>query len=602
MTTSDRRRRLTVDDLARELHEAAYPDRDAGWIDEQVRTAEHRIQRAKQAQPSTAASARHLSDAVINRADPRRRTPRQRAAFGVILVVVGIITAVLGVTERQWVAEAAISSIGIAGLLAAAAATTVGTIVSLVRSRRERILSCRVRIDAPFGVDIGETLRLEGAQDAVTDPGMVVVRIKNTGGTLIHPEDYVSPLSLHFPGRTVVSVEATEFEPAELENVVRALPEFTMEPDRITLPLLQLQPDHSFKLVIVLSGTRPREKHQVVVEGGLREGRITTTEGKEKIRPQTLVWGGLTLLCAGAFAVVLLLNNVVPFTRLPEGVVCAPGELTVEGSSAFGRAATELAGSYKAFCPAATVRVRTPGSREGLERLLAAAADGTQHLALSDGRFDEPQFHDLIPQPLAVVPFTFVASDDVPVSALTLADARRIFTGQARVWGDVTGDPRDTREIRVVGRSTDSGTRQTLERNVLGGGKQAAANSDSCRERLLGEQRGPIVCEQGSTGDLLDRVANLENAIGYADVSDVEQATGVKKISLDGLNATLHDIRDNGYRFWTVEYVYSHGLVDPGSLAEAFRGFLQGPEGRGTMAGFQYYACDTELRAVCGLR
>jgi ABC-type phosphate transport system substrate-binding protein len=49
--------------------------------------------------------------------------------------------------------------------------------------------------------------------------------------------------------------------------------------------------------------------------------------------------------------------------------------------------------------------------------------------------------------------FTFVAGADVPVGALTAADARRIFTGA----------------IRIVGWSTDSGTRQALEKYVLGG-------------------------------------------------------------------------------------------------------------------------------------
>jgi phosphate transport system substrate-binding protein len=608
MTDADRATRHNLDDVTRQLHVAAYPDKDSAWIDEQVATAEERISQAKHAQPSTAAGARRLSDAVINRAGPRRRTTGQRIAFGAGLAMVAIVAAALGIMERQWVAEAAISNVGIGGLLAAAAVTGVGTIASYVRSRRERILSCRVRIDAPFGVDIGETVRLEGERHAVTDPGVVVVRIKNTGGTPVDPEDYVSPISLHFPGRKVVSVDATEFEPPELRRVLTGLPDFTLEQDRVKLPMIGLKPDHSFKLVIVLSGTKPGAKHQVVVEGGLRDGRITTNEGKEKVRPETLVWGGLTALCAGAFAVVLLLNNVTPFARLPEGVRCVPGSLTVEGSTAFGRAATELAGSYGAYCPEASIKVRTPGSREGLERLMDATADGAQHLALSDGRFDEPQFRDLVAQPLAIAPFTLVVSDNVPIDTLSIRDARRIFTGVARLWSDITGNPSDTAEIRIVGRSTDSGTRQALEQYVLSSTPgtrvgQVDATSDSCRERLPGvSARLPIVCERGSTGDLIDRLANLDDAIGYADVSDVEQATGVKKISLDGRNATLGDIRDHDYPFWTVEYVYSHGPPEPGSLPDAFKNFLLSPEGRSTMTDFQYHACVGDMDALCDLR
>ncbi len=603
MTSTDPQRGTR--DLSRQLHQAAYPGSEPAWIEERVATTEARIGRAMQARPSTAEGARRPSDVVLNHAAPRRRTTRQRIILGAGLGAVAVAAAVLGIAERRWVAEAAISTIGITGLLAAAAVAITGMVASVVRARRERVLSCRVRIDAPFGVDVGETVRLESEHHAVADPGVVVVRIKNTGGAPLRQEDYVSPLSLYFPGRTVVSVDVTEFEPPVLERVLAGLGEAGIEHDRVKLPAVPLQPDDSFKLVIVLSGTKPGTNHQVVVEGGLREGRITTHQGREKIRPGTLVWGGLTALCAGAFAVVLLLNNVTPFTKLPEGVVCAPGALSVEGSTAFSRAATALAGSYGAYCPEASVKVRAPGSREGLERLVAAGKNRARQLGLSDGRFDDPQFRELVAEPLAIVPFTFVASADVPVGALSAEDAQRIFTGTARTWSDITHNPRDTGTIRVVGRSTDSGTRQALEKYVLSGNpdapvRQAAPTSDSCREPRQGVPSGsPIVCEQGSTGDLVDRVANLDGAIGYASVSDVDQAAGVKKITLDGREGTFADIREHGYPFWTVEYVYSLAGSEPGSLAGAFKNFLFTPESQSALATFRFYACADDAGSLC---
>ncbi|WP_236795084.1 PstS family phosphate ABC transporter substrate-binding protein [Amycolatopsis sp. GM8] len=595
-------------DLTRDLYAAAYPEQDPSWIDGQVALAERRITRAKEAEPSTSAGARQLSAAVINRAAPvRRRGPRIAASAG--LAVVAVVALVLGITERRWVAEAAISPVGINGLLIATVVAGVAALISYVRSRRRRILSCRVRIDAPFEVDVGETVRLEGERAAVADPGVVVARIKNTGGAQITATDYVSPLALHFPGRKVISFDATEFEGDKLPNVFHDLLEQDdFEPiqgDRVELPLIGLERGDSFKLVIVLSGTKVGKKHQIAVEGGLRDGLITTREGRERIRPDTLFWGSLTALCAGALAVVLLLNNVVPFTKLPQGVICVPGSLAAEGSSAFGRAATELAGSYHAYCPESSIKIRTPGSLEGLRRL-ADTTNPRGQLALSDGRVDDPQFSQLVPSRLAIVPFTFVVSANVPISTLSVADARRIFTGTARVWSDITGNPRDTKEIRVVGRSASSGTRRTLENYVLGTPgaplAQATATSDSCRDRRPGTPTTkPIVCEQGSTADLTDQVGSQDDAIGYADVSDVEQSTGVKQISLDGRTATLEDIRA-GYPFWTVEYVYSRGLPDAGSLAAAFKTYLLTPEGRSTMEGFQYYACIDDLQDVCARR
>ncbi|MEV4316736.1 hypothetical protein [Actinocrispum sp. NPDC049592] len=71
------------------------------------------------------------------------------------------------------------------------------TVVNHAAPRRRR--SPRIALTVALGVDIGETVRLEGEHDAVPDAGVVVVRVKNTGGTLIGGEDYVSPLSLRFP-------------------------------------------------------------------------------------------------------------------------------------------------------------------------------------------------------------------------------------------------------------------------------------------------------------------------------------------------------------------------------------------------------------------
>lgn len=598
MATADRKEQQTFEQLTRALNEAAYPGEDPSWIEDRVAQAKQRIDKAKQEQPTTSAGARHLSDTVINRAAPRQRP---RVLWWVVLAVVATVAAILGITEREWVAEAAISTIGVGGLLAAIAVFGIATIVSILRPRRRKILSCRVRIDAPFGVDIGESVRLEGEHAAVADPGVVVVRIKNTGGTPIDPDDYVSPLGLYFPGRTVISVDATEFEPVELQRVMAGLADFTIDHDRVRLPAVPLDVGHSFKLVIVLSGTKAGEKYQVAVEGGLRDGRITTREGRERTRPDTIISGGLTALCAGALGVVLLLNNVTPFTRLPDGLACVPGSLTVEGSSAFGRAATELAGSYGAYCRGSSIKVGTPGSREGLERLLDAGQDRGQRLALSDGKFDDPRFAPLVPSQLAIVPFTFTVNDKVPIGALSLADARRIFTGQAHVWRDITGDPRDNTEIRIVVRSTASGTRQTLEKYILAG-PQVETTSDTCRSRSPGvSDKLPIVCEEGSTGDVIDRIATLDGAIGYADVSDVEQSTGVKKVVLDRRGPTLADI-GAGYPFWTVEYLYSYGRIEPGSLPESFRNYVLTPEGRNAMEGFHYYACVGDIRELCSRR
>lgn len=608
MPETEQKRSRDISDVAKELYAEAYPERkDApDWITDQAHEAVSRIQRARHAEPSTSAGARLLTNTVINHANPRERDAARRRVLAwttLSLAVVSVV--VLLVLRREWAAQAAISTVGVLATLVGVVVTGGLAALSYRRARHERVLSCRVRIDVPFTVDAGEMVRLVGErQDDVADPGVVVVRIANTGGAPIGLDDYVSPLALRFPGRTVKSVDATDFEPKVLE---RALPEGARDGDRVILPKFALlEPGNSFKLVIVLSGTQVGKKHEVVVEGGLRDGRITTVQGRDRIPPQTLAWGGLTAIGVGILAVVLLLNTVTPFTRLPSGVACAPGSLTVAGSTAFGATASALAVTYEAYCPEASVNVPTPGSGEGLERLLDAPT-GTERLALTDGRFDEPRFRELIPTALAIVPFTLVGSDDVPVDSLSLKDVRQIFGGEARTWSDITGDAADTAEIRVVGRSPGSGTRQTLERKILTTdgdptAEQARATSDNCRDRRGGEpDDAPIVCERFSTDDLIDQVANLDGAIGYADLYAVAQATDVRQVDLAGHEASLADIRDQGYRFWAVEYVYGHEDVEDASLSATFKEYLFSPKATETMERFDNYACIGDTAELCRL-
>jgi phosphate transport system substrate-binding protein len=78
----------------------------------------------------------------------------------------------------------------------------------------------------------------------------------------------------------------------------------------------------------------------------------------------------------------------------------------------------------------------------------------------------------------------------------------------------------------------------------------------------------------------------------------VKQASGVKQVTLDGRGSTLEAI-NAGYPFWTVEYLYSHGLPQPGSLATAFADYLGGPESSSAMASFEYYACRGDATGLC---
>jgi phosphate transport system substrate-binding protein len=497
----------------------------------------------------------------------------------------------------QWLADRDVLS----GLLVAAVVSAVTWVFNAIRARREKALSYRLRFNSRLGFDppdAGPFVRLSGPSGReVEDPGMVVVRIKNVGRTSIEESDYVAPLGLSFPGRDIMSVDVTEADPPPLQEVITTSPEFQVGPHSIDLPRVHLNTNSQFKLVVLLGGTRANQKYEVKLGGYLRNGQIIRDADQPRVRRLTVVASIATLILVTASVVAAVFSYGLPRTSPPEGLRCVSGSLIVEGSSAFGFIASKAAGVYQSFCPDAMIDVRTPGSLDGLNRLRDASdEERARRLALSDGLADTHDYPKLVPTALAVVPYVLVANRTVPVDNLTHEQVGEIFTGQVTRWSEITGDPRDDDEIRVVGRTTQSGSRRTLEKYVLGTpdapGRQADDTSDNCKDRRRGaESAAANLCVNSSTNDVLKSVQAVDFAIGYADAPDASQLPEVKAITIDGQGAgSLDDIRQ-GYPFWTVEYLYSYGVPATGSLASAFADYLAGRDSRDSMAVSRYFPC-----------
>jgi phosphate transport system substrate-binding protein len=596
----------TITDLSRDLLRQAYPNQEDEWIKE----------KADYAARSIKSTAPQQFQAAKNAVSARRRPDlRRRIVRWAIAAAAAIGVGVLVVVEREWITAALAKEGGLFTVAVIALLALATTIWWRVRERYEKVLSCRVRIDTQFGgrFDLGDQLQLTGpGATTVEDPGMVVVRIKNLSDAVIDPEDYLEPLRLRFPDRRVRTVEVTESEPPGLQDTVASHADFRYKAHYITLPSVELKPDNSYYVVALLSGTKADQEYEVPLEGRIRRGWITTEATIPWIRRRTIAAGAVTAVASGVLVVALLLNNVRPFSAIPDGLVCVPGTLTVEGSSAFSPAATLAGTEYHAYCPKSTIDVRGTGSVEGLKRLHDAPADTrSTRLALSDGR-ETLGFTELVGHPVAVVPFTFAVNNSVPIVGLRLDQARNIFTGGVGKWSEITNNTANPADVRVVVRSDNSGTRLTLQQHVLGNPKnpvpQAAATSDDCLKRRPGlESAKAIVCERGSTSDVLNRTAALPDTIGYADVGDVTRTSGVKPVNVDGLRADLDGI-NNGYPFWTVEYVYSYGGLPDGSLAKAFTDYLSQyllrvqSEAQTKQPPKQpdYYACDADrVQALC---
>jgi hypothetical protein len=113
-----------------------------------------------------------------------------------------------------------------------------------------------------------------------------------------------------------------------------------------------------------------------------------------------------------------------------------------------------------------------------------------------------------------------------------------------------------------VSRDAESGTRRAFDQKVPGGPELNFSSYDCVHKNA--DPSSPIVsCQEPSTMTLLQNVAAIPGAIGYAETSDVAQFgnASIQSVEIDGLGADIGAV-GNGpghYRFWTVEYLYSYG-------------------------------------------
>ena len=482
---------------------------------------------------------------------------------------------------------------GIFGLVAALLLSVGLTVFNQWQIRRRKVLSFRVRFNSPLGFDppdAGAVARLVDQSDKpIPDPGLVVARVKNVGHTSITPVDY-EELKLVFPGRRAMTVEITEARPSGLAAAL-GKHQWKLGQEAIDLPRAHLNRDSEYKVVVLLSNTGAGPKPDAMAIGYMHDGDIVTDADSLRTRRSTIIGAALSTLLAGALVVTLLFASSGRQTKTTStGPVCASGSLTVEGSSAFGGIAAQLAEQYMTYCDKAKITILASGSFEGLDHLQnVAPQERPWQLALADGKFIG--FSALVPsRTVAVVPFSVVVNPSVPLTEISLSDLNQIFKGAARNWERI-GASNQSMPIRVVGRDDHSGSRRTLETYVLHG-RQADATSDSCdvlREGIDASQ--PIICEQNTTSDVLTKVRTRDGAIGYVDTPDALITPGVKQLKIAGRSATIDDIRA-GYAFWTVEYLYSYGDLDKTDpLTRSFANYIIGAEARSMIAAQQYAPC-----------
>ncbi|WP_432161983.1 substrate-binding domain-containing protein [Streptomyces tendae] len=485
-------------------------------------------------------------------------------------------------------------------------AAVLGLAVPVVAALWEFVLAGRKRLG--YRVQLDTTIRDSAASGPATtvlqrmqwdgtnlrDPSVVLLRIENAGWSPVVAGDYVAPASdpvgirIAFPGRRVVGMTVTERSPQVPPSFfVPGAEGFETTGREVKLPKVILNRRAHYKVLAVLDReegfTEPQFPEPEVtagVVGGVRGGNIKKT-AYYPFASRQVRWllASLILVSAtqSAFTLAGTDDAAAPLD-------CAAGTLHLSGSTAFAPVLREAARQYERTCPDARIPLTATsfkGSVDGLETLAAAGADARltdgrglgDRLAFSDGPKSDGRPR-LLPRPVALSLFTLVVHKDAGVEDLSLKQVRDIYAGTVTNWSQVKGNDVP---VHLVSRNPGSGTRTTLEQQVLDGRPLPAVTTPDCAG--LDRDR-PGRCEVGGTGTLLDTVAATPGALGHSEVGAAAAHDDVRQVRIDGYPATLEGADQGAYPYWQTEIAYTYGEPPADSIAAGFLRYLADEVGK----------------------
>lgn len=153
---------------------------------------------------------------------------------------------------------------------------------------------------------------------------------------------------------------------------------------------------------------------------------------------------------------------------------------------------------------------------------------------------------DLQLTPIGREAFVFYVSSENPVTGLTQAQIRGIYSGQLTRWSEVGGGDGDIRAFQ----------------------RPAGSGSQSMLEKIMGDtplMKAPVQNEVGGMGGVVQKTSdyiNYPGAIGYSFrvfVNNILQAGGIRLLSVDGVAPTPETITNGSYPFAAEFYAATIG-------------------------------------------
>lgn len=264
------------------------------------------------------------------------------------------------------------------------------------------------------------------------------------------------------------------------------------------------------------------------------------------------VAGSRTPVLSGIIGLVLILSI------LSGGVYADDNKISIAGSTTVLPIAAAVAEAFMDEHPEIDIQVSGGGSGTGIKSI----GEKTVQIGMSSRDLKD---EELTKYPALKV--ITVAKDGIqvivneanPIEEITLADLKKIYTGEMTNWQELGGD---SAAFEIVGRDSASGTREFFHEKVLGK-----------------EDFTKFMLEKNSNGAVLQYVSQTPTSIGYVGMGFDE---GVKILGIktgDGVvQPTQKTVKSGDYPLSRDMYMLVNG--EPEGNVKLFLDFLTGPAGQ----------------------
>jgi phosphate transport system substrate-binding protein len=228
----------------------------------------------------------------------------------------------------------------------------------------------------------------------------------------------------------------------------------------------------------------------------------------------------------------------------------------VSGSSALQPLVNAAKEKFETTHKGTSVEVSAGGSKKGV----ADVASGAVQIGDSDIFAPEDLKSQLVDHKVAVVGFAAMANKgpfNEKVSALSIAEMAKIFTGATTNWKELGGQ---SQAIVVINRAPNSGTRAVFGNIVLGGDKFVESQTE--------DNSGALVAKLKQTKGAISYLA-LSFADPELQVFGLKSAAGMVKPESASITA-------GNYPIWSYEHMYTKG--EPTGPAKQFLDYMLSPE------------------------